>query len=133
MISSQNDILFGSNAVIEMALEDFGIDADTYKTLNKQTLERVTNNLINLSDASSKEQMLISQSIILENRSSPTKLGSSPRHFSNNIDNRRRVSFAKQLVASPYLNFERPSQGKRWNKWAKEYENHLVEKLCMHG
>lgn len=54
--------------IIEMALEDFGIHIDTYKYCNKQTLERVTTNLINLSTDSFKEQLIISQSIILGNK-----------------------------------------------------------------
>ena len=54
-------------AIIELALHDFGMSLNTYINTNYHTLERVTDHLIGLSSDIYKEQLVISQSIILEN------------------------------------------------------------------
>ena len=54
------------NSIINMALDDFCILLETYMITNSQVLERVTDRMIHLSHDSYKQQLVISQSIILE-------------------------------------------------------------------
>ena len=55
------------NSIINMALDDFCILLETYMITNYKVLERITNRMIHISHDSFKEQLVISQSIILEN------------------------------------------------------------------
>ena len=55
-----------NDGIIELALDDFGLSLDAYRIVNKQILEQFMDRLIILSDDVYKEQLLISQSIILE-------------------------------------------------------------------
>lgn len=56
------------NYTLQLALEDFGIDIDDYNKARICVLESVTNYFINVTEPLYKEQMLISQSILLANK-----------------------------------------------------------------
>ena len=152
IIRLMDNCSIGSNTIIQMALEDFGIDMDTYKLIDIQLLEDMTSYMISTATESSQDQMKLSRDILLVNRSNvipsfslsnKTIYNLLARDPTENTGNaRRKVSFAKHVEvthvdSNPY---ERKSNNKlnkmqirekKWNIWAKEYEDHLMTKLCF--
>lgn len=145
------------NIIIDMALDDFGLDTETYVRSDKYVLQSVTNHMINIADSMSKDQMTVSQSILLDNKLTPQHYDRDLHDNTTKQDKRKVVSFSKHVDITHVDNIndinpetwkediytydvseciimqnrKKSNEAKKWNKWAREYQTYIDNKLCI--
>ena len=120
--------------IMLLALKDFKIDVETYKTLSLKSLYKLTSNIINNSYENDLNRLYVSQNILLSNKRSP--MATNYLIFKKN----KKVSFSNKIdvfyIKSEHskikdVDFACNKYEKKFKNLFNEYDNYILnDKLC---